>query len=171
MKENKQQLIEKAQELLRFEGVSSTQWKNLSVKIAEFVIKQTTELMDEVKQLQDVLIFCNIELCDDKSIQFKPKALKHYCGEIVAKQLEKQKIELEQLRNLKPMAKDLLAGLDDFRYSCSHSNYGNALDTAGRTIEITKKLLEIFNDPKLTQLYGGDIEDEDSILKVGEENE
>jgi len=46
------ELIEKAQELLRFEGISSTQWKNLSVRIADFA---EDCIKEERKRIADAL--------------------------------------------------------------------------------------------------------------------
>jgi len=44
-------LIEKAQELLRFEGISSTQWKNLSVRIADFAEECIKEERKRIAEL------------------------------------------------------------------------------------------------------------------------
>lgn len=96
-------------------GIDEFWMREHLIKFTESIIKDKSQLINKAKfsaidewkaaikrakKAEDALRFCNIELLDDGTIRYRPKAIKHHCGEIVAKKIIDQTIEMERLKKI-----------------------------------------------------------------------
>jgi len=66
--------------------------------MAAFAEIENATLVAHVERLETVLQRANIELLSDGSHQFKPKAIRHYCGELTQNRIERLETALRNVR-------------------------------------------------------------------------
>lgn len=64
----------------------------------------------KIEQMQEILKSANIEILEDGSHRFKPKAVKYYCGEVTARRItELEKQVAQQIAHIQRLEKGLEA--------------------------------------------------------------